>query len=459
MLSAGMVLNAEEWAEKQFGRVEVGDERRTRRLVDTAARMMRRPNRSLPEQMQSAASLKASYRLLAGDDVTYAALMGPHWQQTLQAARQEGLVLMVQDTTEVNYTHHPRTTGLGAVGDGKGKGYLLHTVLAMTSKPRQALGIANQRPFLRQAAPSRAESCAERQTRPRESQVWSQAVEAVGEPPDGCRWVQVGDRYSDIFKFMDTCRRCRNDFLIRVAQDRRVRTEEAVSEHLFSFARGLPAQGEKVLQLPARHGKPAREAHIAISYSPLTVLAPVHTPDQAPLAGWLIRVWEPNPPSEVAEPLEWTLFTSVATETLEAAWERVNWYTCRWLVEDYHQCLKSGCRIEQRQLQDGERLIRLLGILAPMAVRLSQLREVARLRPELLAKAALPPELVQLVAALANLPVESLTVGRFWREVARLGGYLGRRGDGPPGWKTLWRGWLYVQTLLEGVQLSSQVFK
>jgi hypothetical protein len=127
------------------------------------------------------------------------------------------------------------------------------------------------------------------------------------------------------------------------------------------------------------------------------------------------------------------------------------------VVEDYHQCLKTGCSMEERQLQDGEGLMRLLGFLAPAAVRLLQLREIARLNPERLATQALPEELVKVVALLAGVSPKTLTVGDLWRQVAQLGGYLSRRRDGPPGWKTLWRGWLYIQTLLEGVHLAARL--
>ena len=96
---------------------------------------------------------------------------------------------------------------------------------------------------------------------------------------------------------------------------------------------------------------------------------------------WVIRVWEEQAP-EGEEPLEWLLLTSVPTTTLEQAWERVDWYKQRWLVEDYHQCLKSGCRIEERQVQSVESLMRLLGLLSPLAVRLLQIRAAARAEPE-----------------------------------------------------------------------------
>jgi hypothetical protein len=189
----------------------------------------------------------------------------------------------------------------------------------------------------------------------------------------------------------------------------------------------------------------------------VTVPPPKGSTYQDALAGRVVRVWEPAPPADVREPLEWVLITSVPTAEVLAAWERVTWYTCRWLVEDYHQCLKTGCGIEECQLQTGPGLFRLLGLLAPVAVRLLQLREVARLAPERLALAELPRELVQVVAHLAEVPAETLTVQGLWRAVAQQGGYLGRRRDGPPGWKTLWKGWHYIQTLLEGIRLAQQL--
>ena len=149
--------------------------------------------------------------------------------------------------------------------------------------------------------------------------------------------------------------------------------------------------------------------------------------------------------------------TSVPTADAGAAWERVAWYRCRWVVEEFHRCLKTGCRLEQRLLREEARFERLLALLAPVAVYLLQLRDLARHAPDRLAQAALPPDLVQVVAQLAQVPVETLTMRQVWITIARQGGYLARRRDGPPGWQTLWRGWLRVQTLLEGVHLAAQL--
>lgn len=450
-----VILRSVEWARRQFGSIDLGDRRRDRRVVAMAARLVRNPSASLPTQMGSPKALKAAYRVLGEEDVSYGALMAPHWEQTRRVASQERLVLMVQDTTEIDHTHHPTTKGLGPIGDNRGYGYLLHTVLAVVPKPRRVLGIAHQEPFLRQAAPR--ESCNQRRCRSRESQVWSRAAQAVGAAPENSLWVHVGDRYSDIFEFMATCLESGSDFLVRAAQDRCMETEDGTQDYVISFARRLPAQGERLTEVPARKRRPARTARVQISFSPITILPPKGGPFRESLSVWVVRVWEPEPPAGEDEPLEWILLTSVMTRIVDEAWERVDWYKCRWISEDYHQCLKTGCSIEKRQLREKDRLLRLLGLLAPVALRLLQLRDIVRLSPDAPAISTLPKDLVQVVAHLAEAPLESLTMKDFWWAVAQQGGFLGRRRDGPPGWKTIWRGWLHVQTLLEGVRLASRL--
>jgi hypothetical protein len=323
-------------------------------------------------------------------------------------------------------------------------------------QPRQVLGLAAQEPFLRKPAP-KGETTHQRRKRDRESLVWLRMVQAVGPPPEGSLWVHVGDCASDIFDFMEECLAQQAHFLVRVAYDRRLLEPDGTVESLLAAARALPAQQQRrSILLSARDGQPGRTVELSVGYRAAVLRAPHHSARKPPLRVWLVRVWEADPPEGV-EPLEWILLTSVPTLTVADAWERVDWYTCRWLAEDYHQCLKTGCRLEQRQLQTYEGLIRLLGFLALIALRLLQLRELARLEPERLATNAVPREVVRVVAYLADVPLSTLTLGAFWRTVAQQGGYQGRKGDGPPGWKTLWRGWLEIQTLLEGVHLAARL--
>ncbi len=207
--------------------------------------------------------------------------------------------------------------------------------------------------------------------------------------------------------------------------------------------------------LHIRWSRPGRSTQLQLAFGQMTLLPPRHEPraSKEPLTVWVVRVWEEQAPAG-EEPLQWILVTSVPTTTLEHAWERVDWYRHRWLVEDYHQCLKSGCRIEQRQLQSVDGLIRLLGLLSPLAVRLVQVRACAREDPERPAHAVIEPLMLAVLAERCGQSPLTMTVGTFWTEVARLGGYLARSHDGPPGWRTIWKGWLSLQTLLEGAQLA-----
>lgn len=455
-MAATFLLPPPLWAQLTFGSAALGDRRRTRRLVSLAAAMLRRPDASLPAQLRSLAALKAAYRLLNQPDVTPEALLAPHLQQTRHTAAGHSVVLLLQDTSEVDYSAHPKTSGLGPIGDGRGRGFLLQTVLALLPSSRQLLGLLSHETWRRPETPlgSRRQSSWQRKQRERESAVWLRAVATVGPPPPGCRFVHVGDRGSDLFDLLIACRQHGADFLIRAAQDRCVTSPEGEPSHLLTFARSLLPVASRTLFLPARHGRPAREALLSLSFSAVTVQPPTQGPrGQAAIAGWVIRVWEAQPPEGEAA-IEWVLVTSVETGTAEAGWERVDWYTCRWRIEEYHQCLKSGCGLEQRQCQEYAALTRLLAILAPMAVRLLQGRENARQEPERRAQEVMRGAEVAVVAELAQIPAAELTLGRFWQEVARQGGHLGRRRDGPPGWRTLWRGWLYIQTLLEGVHLA-----
>jgi hypothetical protein len=478
-METSTLLSAQQWAQQTFGEVRLGHRSRTERAVMMAAAIAADPAASLPKQMESEAALHAAYRFLQTPEVSYERLMRPHVEQTRQVMGQHKQVLLIQDTTEVDYQHHPTTTGLGPIGNGTHHGFLLQTVLAIEPVSRQVLGIAHQEPFLRKAVP-KGETKRERERRQRESQVWERSVQAIGEPPAGVQWIHVGDRYSDMFPFLWACRQQHCDFVVRAAQDRCVdllveqadapvprrshhkRRPEQDSQstplHLFAVVRGWAVMGEQDLELDATKQSSARTAHVAISFGCLRLLPPLsqQAADLRPLLVWVVRVWEPEP-AEGVEPLEWLLLASVPVQTVEQAWERVDWYRARWIVEDYHQGLKTGCRVEQRHVQSYEGLRRLLGLLAPTAVRLLQLRAAARQDPEQPASRVLPPDVVQVVAAKAGLPAAQLTTQQCWYTIARFGGYLGRKGDGPPGWKTLWRGWLHVQTLLEGVHLAARL--
>jgi hypothetical protein len=449
-----VVQDACGWAAAQFGAVELGDRRRTDRAVTMAAAMARAPAASLPRQMGGCHEAKAAYRLLASAPVTHEALTRPHRQATrAAAAAAAGPVLFVQDTTTLDYSGHTATVGLGPTGDGRGRGLLLHSTLALapdgTGGPPRLLGLAAQRVWARPPSGRKArESQAERQRRPRESQRWSASLSAVGTPPGGACWVDVSDAEGDVFLHLREAQCVGYACLVRAGQNRRVDGPDGPGT-LFAVLRAQPAQGHRTVRLGGRGGAgPAREAVLAVAWAPLTLRPPKNNPAAqaaAPLAVWGVRAWNAE------EDLEWVLLSTLPVTSAAEAMERLDWYAARWLIEEYHKALKTGCAVEQRRLGDAAGLSALLGFLAPLAIRLLDLRETARRAPETAAEAAVPAPLLVALARLRGRPLPTpLTVHGFWRETAKLGGFLGRKSDGEPGWQTLWRGFL---RLLDAAQV------
>jgi len=453
--------NAENWAVETFGAADLGDPRRTDRLVKVAAALGENPSVSLPRSMRNWADTQGTYRFLSNEAINHEQIMMPHWIQTRSEAEQRSQVLLIGDTTDVNLSSHKTTKGLGPVGRGNtAKGFFVHSVLAVDAKDKQLLGCMGQEPFVREAAPEK-ESRAEYNTRWRESLIWEQSIERIGPVPSGTQWIYVGDRGSDIFRFWQRCEQLGYDYVTRVAQNRNVLVEEEdeqedpTAHHLKTRARSLPAQGVLVRTVPAERGRPEREALVQISWSPVVIQAPTNGTalSMTPLKASLVRVWEPEPPEGI-EPLEWILVTSVAVNTAEDAWQRVTWYKWRWLCEDFHKVLKTGCLLEDRCLQTVEAMCNLLAILTPTAMRLLWLRQTAQTAPDTPASQVISQEVIQVVLHLDKQPKATLTAKDLWHTIARFGGYLDRKSDPPPGWQTLWKGWISIQTVLEGVHLA-----
>lgn len=449
------VLDPKRWAEQTFGSVQLHDRRRTRRAVKAATKLAENPLGSLPAQMRIWKETKALYRLLDEPDVTFAALMQPHLHQTREQATASPVVLLVQDTTDIDLSHRRKISGVGQIGNERGRGFFVQTVLAVRPERREVLGCMAQEPFVRIPGPEGEQRYQRRQRDERETDVWMRQVQAIGTPESASMWVHVGDRGADMFPFFQACQATQTHFLVRAAQNRRVEESEDEIKYSLMRARAFPSQASHPFEVPARHGHQGRSTQLQLSFGQMTLLPPRHEPraSKDPMTVWVIRVWEEQAP-EGEEPLEWILLTSVPTTTLEDAWERVDWYGYRWLVEDYHQCLKSGCRIEHRQLQTVDGLMRLLGLLSPLAVRLLQVRACAREEPERPASEVIEPLMLAVLAERSGHAPATMTVGTFWIEVARMGGYLARRHDGPPGWRTIWKGWLSLQTLVEGAHLA-----
>jgi Transposase DNA-binding/Transposase Tn5 dimerisation domain len=447
------------WAEQNFGSAELGDRRRTRRLVDSAAKIAAHPEKSFP-QIFDWNELRGFYRLCDQSQATLAAVMQPHWEQTRQAMGRQPLVLIVHDTTELDYSSHRQLKGVGQIGNENGRGFLQHNSLAIVPDPRQVLGLAYQQLKARQPAPE-GESTYQRKRRPRESDLWLDGFRGAGRVPPGSCWVDVCDRGSDDYEAMRAAWELGHHFLIRANQNRLVfvTPDSDRQEYVLDYARSLPSAGSDEVDIPGRGGRPARRATVLLTGAPVRVPAPAGTAKrktQPVLDAWVIRIWEPQPPASVAEPLEWILLCSVATSTLEDLKERRDWYCCRWMIERYHDIEKNGCREEDRRFEVAERLETCLAVLAVVAVRVFQLRCALEAEPDEPAEQVGTETEIRLIRRLTNHNGQRFTVREYVRGVGKLGGYLGRKHDGEPGVRALWRGYQRLQDMVLGLELTAR---
>jgi hypothetical protein len=452
--------DARTWAEHQFGTAQLGDRRRTRRLVHSAMKIALHPEKSF-NQVFNWNELRGFYHLCDCDAVSYQAVLEPHWNHTRQAMAQHAVVLVLHDTTELDFSSHRKLTGMGQIGNENGKGFLQHNSLAVVPASRQVLGLAYQQLKVRQPAPPN-ESTYQRKRRSRESDLWLEGIRASGPPPEGGCWVDVCDRGSDDYEAMRATREVGHHFLFRAAQNRIVYVSATQDReaYVLDYARSLTAVGRDEVAIPGRGGRPARTAAVALAAAPVWVPAPAGTPQrrsQPILAAWIIRIWEPKPPAEVEEPLEWVLWCSLPSSRLEELKERRDWYGLRWLAEVYHHIEKNGCSEEERRFETAERMAPCLALLAVVAVRVFQLRSALDHQPDAAAEQVGTATEIQVVRRLSRHKGQRFTVRDFVRGVAKLGGFLGRKSDGNPGALTLWRGYQRLQDMLEGFQLHASL--
>jgi hypothetical protein len=433
-----------------------------KRLVQVATAITAHPQHSLPKACDDWGDLKAAYRFLSNERVTPEAIQAPHRRDTRTRCSGLPLALVLQDTTELDFTNRKQLRGLGPIGNGHGQGLLQHTALAVTPSGA-VLGVLHQQ-WSTRITPPEGETRRERLKRPKKTDCWPETVAAVGESPADTRFIHVCDREADSFEMMQACDDHHCGFLIRAQHDRCVRGR---TDKLWSFMAQQPVMGQRRLDLPSRHGQRARTARLHIRCAQVTLDAPKGDPRfRRPRDLWVVYVTEPRPPKNV-DPIEWMLLTSEPTNTAEQAALRVDWYACRWIIEEFHKVEKTGCRLERSQLDDAEDIKRLSAIVAVTAVRLLMLRDLARGATQPDAPAQDPAVLQRSVPWLWIVVVAwadkkhrtdpaTLTPREFWLRIARQGGYIGRRSDGRPGWSTIWKGWYDFMWMFQGAELMAE---
>lgn len=437
-----------DWAEEELGQVRLGDERLRQRLLVITRDFYARPQSNVPQSCEgNRAKTKATYRFFDHPQVSMDAVLKAHYAATTTRVAQHPVVLAAQDTTSLNYSTHPASEKLGLIGSqSEGPiGLLVHDTMAFNLEGTP-LGLLDVQCWARD--PDQLGKKHKRRQlhfEEKESVKWLRSLEAVERAQRQCpqtQIVSVGDREADIYELFvwATEKPGRPQLLVRAGHNRRVQDEHG---YLWEHLAAQPVAGLQEVRLPRRANRAARTAQLEVRFGAVELRSPKHRAPMPNVRLWAVWARETGAPAGV-EPVEWMLLTSLLVESLEQACEKLEWYTRRWGIEVFHRTVKSGCKIETRQLGHADRIEACLAIDLVVAWRIFYLTKLGRETPDVPCTVYFEEiEWQALVGFIRKDPIpppKPPGLREAIRMVASLGGFLGRKGDGEPGTQTLWLG-------------------
>jgi Transposase DNA-binding/Transposase DDE domain len=460
----------------EFSGAQLGDQRRSERLLKIARRLERDSRSSFPHSMRTTGELEGFYRLMNSDGFTAPQLMAPHRKATMDRAEQAGIVLVVHDTTHVEFTGDAQREGLGVTTNGR-QGFVGHFSLVLDSRCQSVpLGVSHMETYTRSGKKwpvAKKTRTRVRDDPKRESLRWWRAVETFELEREGrFEAIHVMDAEADFFELLSQMVCSNTRFIVRAGQLDRGVTVSGEATKLRDFANSLPSRLQRTVELSARRyiGKreprstkkrhPARDARLAklnVAAGSLTLRKTRYAKDGDDVEINVLRIWEPKPPKGAA-PVEWVLLTTEPINTRSEIERIVDWYRQRWVIEELFKALKTGCALEVRQLESYSALVKVTAILAPIAYRLLLLRGMERRHPDERPTCFFTPtELRVMLMDDSNRGAPPpKTLSDAMRLLARMGGHL--KSNGPPGWLTLGRGYQHLLTLLSGWDMATDGF-
>lgn len=451
-----------DWTEEEFGTVQFFDQRLKQRLFTLAADFFAQPGELVPQASNgSAAKTKAAYRFFDNPNVDMQTVLRPHIESTIERVRCQPLILAVQDTTTLNYTAHP-PEGVGPINKAKDKavGLLMHDTMAFTPEGTP-LGLLNVQCWARD--PEQAGKKYRRKQlaiEEKESIKWLVSYRAVAEVQKLCSktmLVSVGDREADIYQLFHEALQdpCNPKLLVRAE---RTRVRKVEQEELWQRMSAEPVAGLLDVGVPRKGSRPARTARLQVRFAQV-VLSPPKNSKLQPVSVWAVYAREVGHGAEVKQPIDWMLLSTVKTESFEQACERLAWYSRRWGIEVYHRTMKSGCRIQDRRLDDTGSLEACLAIDLVVAWRVYWLTMVGRERPDTPCDQFLSEEEWRVLSAWATGKMSDTppSTQQVMRWIGKLGGWLARGKQDNPGTTCMWRGLLRLPCMVQGYLLALQV--
>jgi hypothetical protein len=462
------------WAEEELKYADLGDSRRNRRLVTIVEDLCEHPNATVPQAVRDNAALQGIYEFWANRRIKAEDILAAHSRQTCERIKNEPQILLIQDTTELDYSKYHKQ-GMGGLSGDKRKGLKVHSTLCVNLQgvPQGILGQkvwASEKIRCTQDSASYKEK--KKAVKERESQRWLDSLEhSQKQLPENVTGITVADREADIFRLLAQHHNTQSDYIIRATKNRRYQEgyidENGQKRSVWDFIHQQPIQQviDLDLQRTPRRKKP-RHIQLSLRYSSIELRVPTESGlpenERQPLTIQVLLAAEIEPPPQ-EKPVVWMLLTSLPLDNETQAQQCLELYSYRWLIERYHYTLKSGCQIEKLQLDNSERIIKALATYSIVAWRLLWLTYEARKNPQQSATKVLTEAEWQALyclthkkklTSIAQLPKQPPSLRECVRWIAQLGGFLGRKSDGEPGVKTLWRGLQRLEDITCGWLLS-----
>ena len=434
------------WAEEELSGINLGDKRLNKRAVKLLTTLGEKPTASIPHACNGWSETQAAYRFLAQEDTEWEDILSPHFECTHERMRPHPVVLCLQDTTELDF-HGQAIDGLGTLSYPAQRGMYLHPTYAVTPE-RLTLGVLDAWMWVRddkkkasRSLPAGAkESC-------RWVEGYRRLAEQAGTLPD-TRLVYVADREGDFVELMAQAHAMGTpvDWLIRSVHNRKVEGEQ---DKLWDGLGSEHVLGKISFTLPARKKQPSREVRQQLSVRRCSI----RSAKGESIEVTALEALEIDAPEGVI-PVKWRLLTNRRADTLEVAIELIDWYRCRWEIEMFFDILKNGCKVEALQLSTIERLELALALFMIIAWRIQMLMRLGRTCPDMDCEVVFEREewRAAYIVARKPIPEKPPSLNTVIRLIASFGGFLGRKGDGEPGAKTLWIGLQRVMDFAAGIR-------
>lgn len=456
------------WVMNEMKAADLGDKRLNDRLRDVLSQLAARPTASIPAACGGRAEMTAAYRLFDNEKATFARILQVHADATRQRMAAQPVVLLVQDTSEVDVTRpEQQVAGAGPLDGDSRRGALLHVLHGFTPDGTP-LGTIGATAWVREektvcASLSRAERAAT-PIEEKESYRWVVALEQAREQAQQCpgtQFICVADSEADIYELLvegtKEPRSC--DWIVRACQDRALLAdadskksgEKHLRDHVLAkcvlFRQTIQVRGRKAKVncevRGRRQPRDSRQAEVEVRAARVTLRPPWRSDRKLPpVTVNVVLVSEVDPPAG-DEPVEWLLITSLPVHDIEQVRLIVQYYCGRWMIEVFFRVLKSGCRVEERRFEQMDRLLACLAVYLIVAWRTLYVCRLGRSCPEMSCEAVFEPaewKSVWKVVQREDPPNEPPPLGMMVRLVAQLGGYVNRKRTDPPGPQTVWIG-------------------